>query len=102
VLYCYSPLRHFFYTDYYTQNDLVCQENDFILFTKILYAKKVFYILFINNKYFNKLIFPIVCYKFKSLLDGLSINFPFLVNLEPWQGQSQVCSSSFQTKAHPK
>ena len=27
---------------------------------------------------------------------------PFSVNLEPWQGQSQLCSVGFHFKEHPK
>ena len=39
---------------------------------------------------------------FKSSVAGFSMSFPFRVNLEPWQGQSHVCSALFHFNAHPR
>ena len=39
---------------------------------------------------------------FKSSVAGLLINLPSSVNLDPWQGQSQLCSAEFHFKAQPK
>ena len=37
-----------------------------------------------------------------SSVAGLSISFPSSVNLEPWQGQSHVCSALLYLSAQPK
>jgi len=39
---------------------------------------------------------------FASFCAGLFMTWPFVSNLDPWQGQSQVCSGSFHFRAHPK
>ncbi len=41
-------------------------------------------------------------YFFRSPVAGLSISPPASVNLEPWQGQSHVCSAGFHFSAQPR
>ena len=59
-----------------------------------------------NSVYANYTINPLSFQHFQSTfaspVAGLSINLPFSSNLEPWHGQSQVCSALFHFKAHPR